>query len=224
VANPLVSLGAALSKAGRSGEAMEALERALSIEISADGNGSPLLATVLNNIASVQEDGGAYAETLETHDRVLDLIASTWGADHPQAGLTQINRTSVLRRTGRFQDALDAAREARRILVTAFGPEHPYTAYATNSEGVILHVLGRHREAATAFEASLRIREEAPTDPLEAAETRLSLARALCAAGDRVRSRAEARRAREVFREIGGPRAAEDLRLLEEWMSSGGCG
>ncbi len=224
VANPLVSLGAALSKAGSPEEALEVLHRALSIEESAYGTESPLLGQVLNNVAYVQEDLGRLSEALATHERVLAVIGAGWGPDHPQAGLTQINRASVLRRMGRLAEALDGSREAARILEQAFGPEHPYCAYALNSQGVILLDLGRYREAAGALERALRIREQALTDPLESAETRMSLARALCAAGERTRARAEARRARSVFEKAPGDRAAEDLRMLEEWAASSGCG
>ncbi len=224
VADPLVSLGAALSKAGRADEARAVLERALSIEESAYGTESPLLGPVLNNMAYVQEDQGLLGDALATYDRAMEVVVNGWGPDHPQAGITQINRTSVLRRLGRLEEALEAAHEARRIMEAAHGSTHPYTAYACNSEGVILFQLGRPAEAVRAFEQALRIREEALTDPLEAAETRFSLARALCAAGRRTRARAEARRARKVFESTEGSRAAEDLQLYAEWAAGGGCG
>ncbi len=224
VANPLVSLGAALSKVGRHGEAIEVLERALAIEESAYGPRNPLLGPVLNNIAYVQEGQGRYADALETYDRTLEIVRSGWGRDHPQAGLTQINRTSVLRRLGRLPDALAASREAVRIMETALGGDHPYLAYALNSEGVILADMGRPAEAVAAFRRALRIRESAATDPLETAETRFSMAKALCAAGERVRGRAEARRALKVFEADGSDRGREDRELYRRWRDGGGCG
>ncbi|NOZ95442.1 MAG: serine/threonine protein kinase [Acidobacteria bacterium] len=223
VADPLVSLGAALSKGGRADEAVGILERALSIEESAYGTKSPLLGQVLNNIAYVQEERGRNEEALATYDKVLEIVGAGWGPGHPQVGLTQINRTSVLRRMGRLGDALDAAGEAQRVLAGAYGLDHPYTAYAFNSQGVILYELKRYRDAAAAFERALRIRENVLTDPLETAETRFSLAKALCATGERTRARAEARRARRVFVGRGGQQAGEDLRRYEDWARTSGC-
>ncbi len=223
LAASLVSLGAALSKLNRGQEALDALGQALAIEKAALGDRNPILATCLNNLAYVYEGLGDYDRALETYDEVLDLLGESWGADHPDAAFTQINRASVLRRLGHLPEAIEAARESGRILETAYGPDHPMLAYALNAEGVLLLEAGKPRPATRALLRALKIREDNLTDPLELAETRFSLAKALCAAGERARASAEARRARTVFAGQDRARAREDLESYESWHASTAC-
>ncbi len=219
LAPTLTSLGSTLSNLGRNDEALSVLNRALDINEAVYGPGHPNLAVTLNNIAYAQEGLGRLPEALETHERALAVIRATWGVDHPQTAYAHLNRVSIYRKLEQWDLGLEEARAAERILREAFGSDHPLYAYAANAEGVILLLMGRSRQALEPLETAVRIREGVTTDPLVLAQSRFSLAKALWAVGaDRRRARRLVEQSRGVF-VAEGERAAEDLELLEAWVT-----
>ena len=217
LAPTLTSLGSALSNLGRHDEALVVLGRALEINEAVYGSEHPNLAVTLNNIAYAQEGLGRFSEALETHERALAVIRATWGRDHPQTAYAHLNRVSIYRKLERWDLGLEEALAAERILREAFGVDHPLYAYAANAEGVMLLLMGRPRQAVEPLETAVRIREGVTTDPLVAAQTRFSLAKALWAVGtDKSRALGLVEQSRAVF-VAEGERAAEDLELMEAW-------
>jgi eukaryotic-like serine/threonine-protein kinase len=106
---------------------------------------------------------------------------------------------------------------AEAILAKALGPDHPYTAMALFGIGEADVNLGRPAKAIPTLERALTIRAvPGATDPLDLAETKYTLARALWdAKRDRARARTLATEARRLFEDSDDKDAA---RVVDEWL------
>jgi tetratricopeptide (TPR) repeat protein len=76
--------GAALSQAGRYGEAVPIWRRTLELGEREFGPDHPNTATFLNNLAGLYYRQGKYAEAEPLHKRSLAIREKVFGAEHPQ--------------------------------------------------------------------------------------------------------------------------------------------
>ncbi len=126
--------GAALRELGRSGEALDALARAIALD--------PRHVGALSNRAAALLDVGMPAAALECAQRAL--------AVQPGHGVALYNKMSALRELGRSREALVACEMALRVL--------PGTAELLAHYTALLREAGRTREALQVCESALLLR------------------------------------------------------------------
>src|SRR5262249_28019288 len=80
---------------GKYAEAEAGYQRALAIQEAKLGNGHPVVAQTLNNLASVYQAQGKYAEAERHFKRTLAIFESKLGGDHLRVAQT-LNNLAVL--------------------------------------------------------------------------------------------------------------------------------
>ena len=98
-------------------------------------------------------------------------------SDCRAAALTSLGRVAQVE--GKLEEARGDYARALAIREKVLGPEHPEVAYALIRLGEVAMAAGEAGEAIGVLERALRIREASGRDPLNLAEARFALARAL---------------------------------------------
>jgi tetratricopeptide (TPR) repeat protein/predicted Ser/Thr protein kinase len=178
VATAINGIGVVLEQVGRYDEARRRLEQALALREAAFGRDHVNVALTLDNLGSVLAHLGAYDEARRASERALELRAKHLGVRHPHYASSLVNLGWVAEMQGRLDEACDHHRRAIEIWEEALGPDHPYLGHPLTSLGRAELLRGHPEVAVEVLGRALRIREAAPK-PIELAETRLALARAL---------------------------------------------
>jgi tetratricopeptide (TPR) repeat protein len=142
VANDESNLAAILSDLGRRDEAVQHIERVISIIHGAFGDYHPVLAQAEHNLATLAGDRHDWA-TAERHARAaVAMNVRVRGAAHPDVAMNRIHLARFLREQKRFSDARAELTLAREILASALPPDHPsvtefdlYVAQVAEAEG-----------------------------------------------------------------------------------------
>jgi tetratricopeptide (TPR) repeat protein len=216
----LSNLGALAQARGAHAEALALFERALAIREQSLGLVHPEVASTLNNMAVTYEAMGAYAKAQPLFERALAIWEQVLGPDHPDVASALANLANVYKSTGRIVDARAMYERSLAIKEKALGPEHPRVAVSLVQLGHLLIDHGAAREALPLVERAVAIVNAQPGTQTAELEAHLALAKALAATGgDLTRALAEARKARDGFREAGAGRARE-LADAEEWLAA----
>jgi tetratricopeptide (TPR) repeat protein len=172
-------------------------------------------AQVLNAQGVLLYFAGEHAAAIDAYRRALAIQRRALGPDHEEIGLLLSNIGESLLGVGEPEQALASFDEALEIMRGALPEGHRLLALPGKGRGLALLVLGRHDEAVSALERALAIHDIGSGEPIEHAETRFALARAL-RPRDAARAAVLAEQARDDFDRLG----LDDRReALDQWLA-----
>jgi tetratricopeptide (TPR) repeat protein len=148
---------------------------------------------------------------LADYQRAIDLTERKHGRDHPRLADLYGRKADALRHLKRYPEAIAAAQRSQDVRARGLAPDDPLLAYGIHALGLIHLDAGDPRKALPLLERALDLRAAAgdALDPLEVANSRFAVARALRALGrDPARAAELARAAREGF--VGAGPAGND--------------
>jgi len=205
--------------------ALPHFERAVAIDRATLGPSHPQRAPALYGLAMVHLhlDDATQAEPLLTE--ALDVVERAWGPEHPDLAYLVAALAEIDAHAGRAQQALEGYRRVLALLTQGLGPSHPRLLAA------YLGIAQAHRAQAepgaaeaglAALRAAMAIVEGGQAEPMEAAEVRFELARALQQTGRPdalARAQTLARAAHRTF-ETAGPSFAPRAERIEAWIDA----
>ena len=137
----------------------------------------PLVATSLNNLATLYEAQGRYSEATPLHERSLSIREKSLGPDHFDVGLSSNNLALLYYRQGRLAEAEALYKKSLTISEKSVGLDHPFVATVRNNLAVLLEKQGQSSHAEPLYRRALAIRERAlGTDHPEVANSLNNLA------------------------------------------------
>ena len=119
----------------------------------------PVIASNLNNLASVIDRQKRYAEAEELHRKALAMRQKLLGPEHPDVAISLNNLASVLGYQGRAQEAEPLQRQALALYRTRLGAEHPDLAVNLDNLANLLLAQGKRETAMESLSEAARIRE-----------------------------------------------------------------
>ena len=178
------NLGVIYLKAGRRGEAQQALEAGLELLVEHLGVDHWQIGNTMNNLGTLHELEGRNAEALPCLERGLALIREARGADHIETGLILTRLAQVLAKLDRPEEALHAARQGlETVRKAAPAPSRPL-ADTLLKLGRVLLAAGSAAEAEATFRRALAMgRDLQILEDLWFAEANAGLGRAMAALG-----------------------------------------
>jgi eukaryotic-like serine/threonine-protein kinase len=192
-------------------------ERALAIRETSLGPEHPNVSTSLNNLGLLHQATGAYEDAKAVHERALAIREKALGSEHPQVAESLDNLAATHRAMGAYDDAKALHERALAIRERSSVAEHPDVALSL--VGLAAIALEQHR-ASDAVELARRavsVRERGNVLPIELAEARFVLARALVEAGSSpVEAARLAEQALDAYREAGSDAVVE----VERWREA----
>lgn len=215
----LDNLGITLESLGKKDEALAVHRRAVAIVEQTLGTEHPEVATSLNSLGVALHVVGKDDEALALHRRALAIFEKTLGADNAEVGATHSYIATVLIDRKQMDAAVAEFTQALSIEEAALGPDHPNLAYDLLglAEGEL--AAGKQKDALAHYERALALREAHGSQPVEVAEARFSLARALVKThGDRSRAVKLATQARDTYR--ADEAQAENAATVERWLAA----
>ena len=216
------NLAAVAMSVGDHAEAGRRFERALAIWKKALGDEHPQVADALNNLAVVEAAKGDLDAARDYDERALAIRERTMPADHPALAQNYANLGTDLFRLGRVAEARTFHERALAIYRAKLHPEHDDIALVSTCLANDLLAQGDPDGALALAERALAIRKDAQIDPVEIAQTKWALARALHDAKvnrDRARARTLASEAREVFA-TAPPSPDHELADVVAWLGA----
>jgi tetratricopeptide (TPR) repeat protein/predicted Ser/Thr protein kinase len=221
VAYAISNLGFVAHGEGNYDEARAYFERALAIWEKALGPDHPEVGSALSKLGVVAEHDGKYDEARAYNERALVNMERALGPDHPDVAGTLHNLSSVAQREGKYDEARGYSERALAIMEKAVGPDHLYVAFPLTGLGGAILGQSNPSEALPHLERALTIRTANHADPMDIAETRFALARALWDAApeagrDRDRATTLAELARTAYVEAGEVKAKQ-LEEVQAW-------
>ncbi|MBK7859991.1 MAG: tetratricopeptide repeat protein [Archangiaceae bacterium] len=209
----LDNLANVYSSLGRFDDAQRLLARALELDIRAAGPESSVVAQIENNIAATYQDAGDLQRAHEHFQRSLEVserIEGPTSARLAQA-LSGLGQTAL-----GLGHAEESARDCARALELLKGVPRAVPEALTCLGRAELE-LGRLAPAVTHLEAAVAQLEERGDAPVNLAEPRFALARALWpVSAERARAVGLARQAREAFGGSPSGRAAD----VDAWLKA----
>jgi tetratricopeptide (TPR) repeat protein len=218
VGSSLVSLGTTLSALGRHAEALEPLRQGFAIVDRALSPRHAFRAMALDALGGALWRDGKTDEALQVLKRAVEAAELARGPEHPDVAGPSSSLGLVLVDAGRPTEALGHFDRAVRLREHALGAQHPDLAGPLTGRGEALLKLGRPNEALVPLERALALRETHTVAPVELAETRFALARALVdAQKDPGRARVLAQKAASTLEQPG----TESLRArVQAWLDT----
>ena len=157
----LYKMGWYLNNCGDYARGKDLLNRALELGEKLYGQGHPVIAGYLNELAYV-------LEKLMDHDlaqmyinRAVKIDENVYGPDHPNVARDKAKLGSVLSGLGKLEEAKKQLELAIGIFEKEFSPDHPDVAEVFNTLGVVLFRLGKFEEAKDNHVRALKIYEKA---------------------------------------------------------------
>lgn len=184
--HPLCSLGEVLTQGGRVrlDDTEAVLERALEIGMRQYGEGSLVVARVLNNLGSVRRAQRRMPEAESLFTRALKIRLAGGACPPSELAESHNNVAASLLSRDATESAESHAREALRLFET-LNPTGVETAVARNTLGVVCLQLGRHEDARELLaRAGDDLAAALPPDDVRVLMNRVSLARCYLACGD----------------------------------------
>jgi CHAT domain-containing protein len=145
----------------RYAEAEPLYKRALAIFEKTLGPDHPLVATPLNQRASLYDREGRYAEAAPLFKRALAIREKALGPNHPLVANSLGELARLYKDQGRYPDAELLYKRSLAILEKTLGPDHPDIAMPLNDSALVYQAQGRYADAERLFKRSLAIEEKA---------------------------------------------------------------
>ncbi len=218
VGSTLVNIGTTLSALGRHAEALVPLRPGVATLERTLPERHPFRAVALDALGAALWRDGKASEAVRVLHRAVEAAERMRGPEHPDVAQPCSTLGQVLMDLGRPTEALGFFERSRRIREQALGREHPELAFSLTGQGEALLKLGRAAEALAPLERALALRESRPVPPVELAETRFALARALWETRqDTTRARQLAKQAESTLEHPG----SEGLRArVQAWLGA----
>jgi tetratricopeptide (TPR) repeat protein len=180
--------------------ALEVLEEELGTE-------HPAVATLVNNIAVVDDLSGDFSAARSGYLRALELRNKVDGPRHPSVAETLNNLGALAYAQQDFEEAESRYRSGLEIASEALGETHPDVAFSLTGLGSAALGKGDLEQAETLFQQALDIRERAlgPDHP-SAAESLNNLGAVAHERGDPSSARRHYERALAIYERVVGPR------------------
>ena len=217
VGNALLNLGAALGGSGDEAGEIAAYRRCIAIWEPALGKQHPNLAPVEQNLGTALQILGQKKEALAHFERALSIKRLHLPADHPSVASSQFSIGAMLHRLGRSTDGLRSLHDALKTFEARLGSSHPLVGKTLTEIGLVQLDLKKPALALPILERALHTGADADIDPIERAETRFGLARALRLVG-REPDRAIAL-ARQALRDYQGPEYEKEQAEISAWLA-----
>jgi tetratricopeptide (TPR) repeat protein len=219
VAGVVSNMAVGLLRLGRVEEAHARLAEAVGILEHAPGSEGPLLALMLGNLGSVARELGRTDEARAHYERAVAIAERSGGAEDARVVQPLLNLGNLLAENGEFEPALGHYMRALEVGLERLGQRHPFVAQTQTATAIVLLELERASEAVALLEQALPVRTSPERAPLDRAEVRYHLARALwIAGGDRNRARELAEAAQADLAAAEQP--PDDLRNgIEAWLA-----
>ena len=209
----LSALAAVHGKEGNTREALDAMERALTLMEKAQGRDSLDYATALMNKGVSLFDMKRFEDANDHYQRAAQLAAKVGGPNHPLVAMALANSAETLNSLRRHGEARSTALEALRIWRGA-GTSKLNEGFVLINVGEASLATGRPRDAATEFDEALRLFHDDATPLREAA--RFGLARALWESAEtRPRALALAREAAAAYDHLHIP---DEAAKVDRWL------
>jgi eukaryotic-like serine/threonine-protein kinase len=156
-ANLFHVIGKVYTGLGRYDEAVETLQRAVSVQRNHSGNADVETARYLSDLAVAHTRSGNYEKANELFGEALEILISQQGSDHPEVANTMASMGSWIPVTG-IEKAAELRYEALRIREKNYGNEHLLTADALVEVGKIERSLANPLKSIELFSRALQIR------------------------------------------------------------------
>ncbi len=201
-AQSLARLGGVTGDLGRYDEAIEHLQRALSILRRAQPPDGLAIARALRTLAFAQHQAGKdYAEAERTYLDAIEAAQAAGAAGDAERARSMAGLGFVLRFTGKLAQARSWLEQALALRIRTFGDTHPETIESINSLGGLLLRESRHVEAIAQLERALPLARTVYGDGhLRTAYIAANLGNALVGAGRYADAERVMREALPVFR------------------------
>ena len=144
----------------RYAEAEPLFRRVVEINELAFGGDHPVVATCLNDLASLLLDTNRLGEAERLYRRALAIDEASLGPNHPTVARDLNNLARLLHNTNRLGEAEPLYRRALAIWETSLGPDHPSVATGLNNLASVLLATNRPGEAEPLFRRALMILEK----------------------------------------------------------------
>jgi tetratricopeptide (TPR) repeat protein len=220
VGSTLVNSGTTLSALGRHAEALEPLRQGVGILERTLPTRHPFRSVALDALGAALGREGRTEEAERVLHRAVEAAEQARGPEHPDVAQPCGTLGLVLVEAGRASEAVAVLERAVRVREQALGPKHPELAVPLTGLGEALLKLGRPSDALVPLERALALHESRAAPPVELAETRFALARALW------ESRKDTARARQLAQVAGTTLeqpGTEALRTrIQTWLGSRG--
>jgi tetratricopeptide (TPR) repeat protein len=148
-----------LDHRGQVGAAEPLYQRALAIEERRPGDESPLLVTILNNLALIYETQGRYAEAEILLERALSIREWQLSPTHPALHNSLVNLTCLYQTQGKFDEAEALSKRRIELIEQICGAEHPDLVPALENLAHLYQSQWMFESAETLCERALTIRE-----------------------------------------------------------------
>ena len=199
-------------------EAREYYERALAVITEAYGADHTRAARVLDNLGTTYQWEEGEGRSHWYAEQALAIRERAFGPEHYDVARSLFYMAIYHTNEGDYVEALALFDRCVPVMEARLG-DHRMNGYVLSAYGEALVGAERPGEAIPVLEHTLAMRERLGEVPLEIAETRFQLARALAATdGDPARIDLLAEQAREVF--AGADGAASSLAKLERWLAT----
>jgi serine/threonine-protein kinase len=220
VAGTLNNLAGVLEADGRFEETLPMYERAIAIRSKALGPDHPRVAIIYNNLGETLAKMGRLEDAQAAFEHALAIREAKLGPDHPDLGSPLMNLGRVLVRRGKPTDGEARIRRALALWEKAFGAQNPKLSYPRAGLVEVYLATGRAGQAIPVAEAVVGARDVKDAAPMELAEARYLLARALWdGGGDRARARELASAARTAY--AGRGRGSQhELADVDAWLAA----
>jgi tetratricopeptide (TPR) repeat protein len=203
---------------GERDDARASLERALAIQREAFGDAHPKVAVSLGNLGIVLADDGRWDSALAAMTEAAAILEYAYGSEHPAVANAFDSIADVHRRAGRYGEALRSFERAVEIYERTLGPDDLAIASPLLGLGQTQLELGHREDARRALERATKLVDAQPLPPVQIAETKFALARAL-PPEEHARARELGEAAVAIYREALQP---HDDRLpeIEAWLAA----
>ncbi len=111
------------------------------------GEHDPLLATTLNNLATLYESLGRHGKAEPLYKRSLAIAEKALGPEPPDLAAILNNLAGLYQAQGRIGEAEPLFKRALAIWEQALRPEHPYVDIALNNLAALYRAQGRNEDA-----------------------------------------------------------------------------
>ncbi|MGO9114517.1 MAG: tetratricopeptide repeat protein, partial [Thermoguttaceae bacterium] len=146
-----------LESQGKYSEAIPLLQEALNLQRQFLGYSSPILATSLNNLASLYQHRGDYARAEPLYRQALEIRKKVLGENHPGYAVSLNNLAGLYKAQGDYARAEPLYRQALEIRKKVLGENHSSYATTVNNLADLYRHQGEYARAEPLYRQALEI-------------------------------------------------------------------